>query len=114
MLVGVLGFFVEPGFSPDARGTLIIFDINGLHNVVHLASGALGLALAGSYTGARTYAIGLGIIYTLVFLLGLLGGDTILGLMPVNGPENVLHLLIAVVGLGARFATPAQPAPTTA
>jgi hypothetical protein len=52
-LVGVAGFFTG--------GTLLIFGINALHNVVHLVSGVLGLA-AGFYAGgqwARYYNQGL-------------------------------------------------------
>src|SRR5215212_1514659 len=56
LLAGILGFFYTADFStgdattdPGNRDALIgIFDVNGWHNVVHLASGLLGLALAGS------------------------------------------------------------------
>ena len=41
-------------------------------------------------------------------------GDSILGLVPVNTEDNVLHALIGVAGIGAGMATPAEPAPTTA
>ncbi len=118
-LAGILGFFVNSSFevgSTVPRDTLVLFDINGWHNIVHLASGALGLALAKSYAGARAYAIGLGAVYVLVTILGFIVGNdgTLLRLLPINTEDNILHLLIAISGLAAGLATPAQPRPSTA
>jgi hypothetical protein len=118
--VGILGFFYEGSFTTgdDAprEGLLGIFDVNGWHNVVHIASGLVGLALAGSYAGARAFALGFGAVYALVALVGFIMGDgeVILGLIPVNTADNVLHLLIAFAGIGAGVASPAVPEPTTA
>jgi len=67
---GVLGFFYESSFSTgddvypeNVDKVLDILDVNGWHNVVHIATGALGLAVAGSYANARLYALGLGAVY---------------------------------------------------
>lgn len=118
--VGILGFFYEGSFATGddtpREGLLGIFDVNGWHNVVHIASGVVGLAVAGSWTGARIYALGFGAVYTVVAIWGFILGDdgTILGLIPVNTPDDFLHLGIAVAGIGAGLATPASPPPTTA
>lgn len=117
--VGILGFFYEGSFTTgdDAPrdGVLGIFDVNGWHNVVHIASGLLGLATAKSYSGARTYALGFGAVYLVVAIVGFVMGDgeVILGLIPVNTEDNVLHTLIALAGLGAGVATPSVPEPST-
>jgi hypothetical protein len=117
---GILGFFYNADFGTgdgtDRDAVLGILDVNGWHNVVHIATGALGLALAASYAGSRGYAIGLGVVYLLVTLLGFIAGDgeEIFNLIPVNTEDNVLHLLIGIAGVGAGLATPAQPAPTAA
>lgn len=115
---GVLGFFVEASFDVREnvpRETLIFFDVNGWHNVVHLASGAVLLAVAGSYAAARTVAIAYGVIYVVVVIAGFIAGDggTIISLIPINTEDNILHILIAAAGIGAGLATPAHPAPTT-
>jgi hypothetical protein len=118
---GVLGFFYNASFATgdatltDRDAVLGVLDVNGWHNVVHLASGALGLALAGSFGGARAYAGGFGLVYLVVAILGLAVGDgeSLFGLLPVNTGDNLLHLLIGVAGLGAFFASPSEPAPTT-
>jgi hypothetical protein len=92
-----------------------VLSVNGWHNVFHLLTGLVGLALARSYSGARTYAIGLAVVYTVVAIWGFVIGDgeSILGFLPINTEDNVLHLLIALAGLLAGFATPATPRPST-
>jgi hypothetical protein len=123
---GILGFFYSASFSTgdgtERDAVLGILDVNGWHNLVHIATGALGLAVAASYGGARGYAIGLGAVYILVAALGFIAGDgdEILNLIPVNTEDNFLHLLIGIAGVGAGLATPASeprpayPAPGTA
>ena len=117
---GIMGFFYdstfESGDDASRDAVLGILDVNGWHNVVHIASGVLGLAVAGSYANARLYALGFGGVYILVAVLGFIygNGDEIFDIIPVNTEDNVLHALIGVAGIGAGFATPAEPAPTTA
>ena len=118
VLAGILGWFYSASFgSPgEVDGVLGILDVNGWHNLVHIASGVIGLAVAGSYSNARLYALGFGGVYILVAILGFIygNGDEIFDIIPVNTEDNVLHALIGVAGIGAGMATPAEPAPTTA
>jgi hypothetical protein len=120
VVVGILGFFYNASFGTgdgtERDAVLGILDVNGWHNVVHIASGVVGLALAGSYDGARVYALGFGAVYLVVALLGFLAGDgdEILNLVPVNTEDNLLHVLIGLAGVGAGLATPSTPAPSTA
>jgi hypothetical protein len=109
---GILGFFYSSDFSDpgDVDAVLGLLDVNGWHNVVHLATGALGLVAfaAGAYA-ARTYALGLGAVYIVGAVWGFVvgDGDAILSIVPVNTEDNVLHLLIGIAGLAAGAATPA-------
>jgi Domain of unknown function (DUF4383) len=116
--IGVLGFFYSASFSTgdgtERDAVLGILDVNAWHNLVHIASGAIGLAVADSYGRARSYAIAFGAVYLVVAALGFLAGDgeEIFNLIPVNTEDNVLHLLIGVAGVGAGLASPAtEPAP---
>src|SRR5687768_8203724 len=119
VVIGIAGFFYSASFSTgdgtERDAVLGILDVNGWHNLVHIATGALGLAVASSYGGARGYAIGLGAVYLLVAALGFIAGDgdEIFNLIPVNTEDNVLHLLIGIAGVGAGLATPATTAPST-
>jgi hypothetical protein len=117
---GVLGFFYEAAFDTGddvpRAAVLGILDVNGWHNVVHIATGVAGLLLAGSWSAARAYAHAVGAVYAVVALAGFIEGDggVLIGLVPVNTEDNVLHALIALAGLVAGQATPVEPPPTLA
>jgi hypothetical protein len=119
LIAGIVGFFYNASFGTgddiERDAVLGILDVNGWHNVVHIASGAIGLLVVGSYSGARVYALAFGGIYLLVALLGFIAGDgeEILNLIPVNTEDNFLHLLIGLAGVGAGLATPSTLAPST-
>jgi uncharacterized membrane protein YuzA (DUF378 family) len=103
LLVGLAGFAVT-GFS-DFAGTstgdkLIFFEINPLHNIVHLAIGA-GLLLASRAVATAKAANTLvGAVYLLVGIVGLFILDSSANILSLNAPDNVLHLASAVVLLG--------------
>ena len=119
VVAGIVGFFYSASFSTgdgtERDAVLGILDVNGWHNLVHIASGAIGLFVASSYGGARLYALGLGVVYLVVAALGFIAGDgdEILNLIPVNTEDNFLHLLIGIAGVGAGLATPAREPSTT-
>ena len=115
---GILGFFYEAKFTNDVavrEAVLGILEVNGWHNVVHIATGVLGLAAAGSYAYSRVYALGLGAVYIVVAVWGFIigSGESILSIVPVNTEDNVLHLLIGIAGIAAGLATPSVPEPST-
>ena len=117
VLVGIIGFLVEPSFAVGdsaERGTLILFDINGWHNVVHLLSGIVGLAMVGTAAKARLFAIGYGVVYVLVTILGFAVGDggLLLSIIPINTADNLLHLAVAASGIAVGLASPAGRATT--
>ena len=76
VVAGIIGFFYSASFSVDPverSAVLGLLDVNGWHNLVHIGSGALGLAVAGF--AARSYALGLGLVYTVVAVWGFAIGD---------------------------------------
>ena len=111
LLVGLVGFLVNASFATGSAAqhdSLLGFDINGWHNVVHLASGLLLLSVAGRAGLARTVVLAFGAVYALVTILGFIVGDggTLLGLIPINTADNLLHLALAASALAAAFASP--------
>ena len=112
LVAGILGFFVDSSFDVGngVQGDeLIAFEVNGIHNLVHIASGLLGLAVAGSPANSRLYALGFGAVYLLVTIVGFVDGEDFLGLFPLNDADNFLHLAIALTGIAAGLASDPDP-----
>jgi hypothetical protein len=104
LLVGILGFIADSSFGSgsDVQGDdFIIFEVNGWHNIVHILSGLLGLALWRRADTARAYALGFGAVYLAVTIWGFITGDNVLWLIPVDTADNFLHLAIALTGIAA-------------
>ena len=116
LAVGILGFIADSSFGTgsDVEGSdFIIFEVNGWHNIVHILSGLLGLALWRRRDLARAYALGFGAVYLVVTIWGFITGDQVLWLIPVDTADNILHLLIAAAGLAAGFTSRDATAPRT-
>lgn len=105
VLVGLIGFLADAGFDTgsdiDGDKLLGVFEVSGIHNIVHLASGALLLAAFPKRASAKTVALAFGVVYLLVTIIGFIQGDNVLGLIPVNPADNVLHLAISALGIAA-------------
>jgi hypothetical protein len=116
LVVGVLGFIADSSFGGGSGvegSDLIVFEVNGWHNIVHILSGLLGLAVWRRRDAARAYALGFGAVYLVVTIWGLITGDQVLWLIPVDTADNLLHLLIAAAGLAAGLASREVTAPRT-
>jgi len=106
---GIVGFFYSSAFGTPGNTELVLglLGVNGWHNLVHLATGALGLAVMGSVASARTYALVLGVVYVALAIWGVIigSGQSILGIVPINGPDDLLHLLLGILGVAAGVAS---------
>ena len=101
-LVGVTGFFITglDNFASETNKTLAGFEINPLHNLVHLAIGLAGLAMWRRLDTAKTYGWLLAAGYGLAFLYGLFAaGNSDINFLSLNGADNGLHLVSAVAGV---------------
>ncbi len=106
LLVGVLGFV--PGITTDygsmgAAGTgsmamlLGIFQVSVLHNIVHLLFGVAGLAMSRTASGARSFLVGGGVVYIVLWIYGLvIDQSSSANFVPVNAADNWLHLLLGI------------------
>jgi hypothetical protein len=109
LLAGVLGFFADGSFDVAGdlgRGSFLGFDVNGWHNVVHVLSGLVLLGAAGRRIPARRVAIGFGLVYGVVAIIGLVDGSDVLGIIPIDGADNALHVGLAALGVLAGLASP--------
>jgi hypothetical protein len=110
---GILGFI--PGITSnyddlsfagkDSNAELLgLFQVSILHNLVHILFGIAGLALARTWDGARTYLLGSGVIYAVLVVYGLVvSSDSSANFVPMNNPDDVLHLVLAIGLLGGYF-----------
>ena len=114
LLAGIFGFLADATFDTgssadtDANGnadgmlqgdSFLGFEVNGWHNVVHILSGVVLLAAASRAKSARTVSIAFGAVYGLVAIIGLIDGNDVLGFIPVNAADNLLHIALSAVGI---------------
>src|SRR5918911_1856896 len=90
--VGLVGFAVNGSFDPDKGSDLIVFMVNGWHDLVHLLSGLLLLAGVGHRRRAEGAALLFGVAYGVVTVWGLAGDQPVLGLFHTDGADNALHV----------------------
>ena len=104
LVVGILGFIPGitsnydqlkfAGHNSDAQ-LLGIFDTSILHNIVHLLYGLAGIALARTIDGARTFLVGGGLVYLVLFVYGAIWhGEAGSNWIPVNWADDILHLAL--------------------
>jgi uncharacterized protein DUF4383 len=113
LVVGIAGFI--PGITTnlyegldfaghDGNAELLgIFQVSVLHNIVHLLYGVAGLALSRTWPGARTFLIGGGAIYLVLWLYGvIIDKDSGANFVPLDSADDWLHfaLGLAMIGLG--------------
>ncbi len=112
LLVGILGFI--PGITTnygdmtfvghDSEAKLLgLFQVNVLHNIVHLLFGVAGLVLARAWESSRLFLIGGGAVYLVLWLYGLvIDLNSTANFVSLNTADNWLHLFLGIgmVGLG--------------
>jgi uncharacterized membrane protein len=111
LLAGILGFV--PGitahsndlsFAGHDSGAKLLgtFQVSILHNIVHLLFGVVGIALARTADGARSFLVGGGAVSLSLWVLGVVGGGD---WIPVNTADNWLHFALGIGMLALGFAT---------
>jgi hypothetical protein len=106
LVAGVAGFV--PGITTNlydglefagnegSAELLGLFEVSVLHNIVHGLFG-LGIVAAKRHVSSLQYLLAAGALYTVLFLLGLLGGGD---WVPINDADDALHLVLAASLLG--------------
>src|SRR3712207_2087763 len=101
LLVGIAGFV--PGLTEDAPGDFAgedsegsifgVFQTGILHNLVHGLFGVAGIAMSRAAGSARTFLLGGGAVYLVLFVAGMLG---VMDWLPADDTDDWLHLALGV------------------
>lgn len=111
VIAGVAGF-IRPLTNAEPDGVIVtqttdllgIFAVNWFHNLAHLIIGVLGLIAAARTEWGRLYSQVVGVVYAVLFIIGIFVVDReFLGILPLDWPDNVLHLVSAVLALVVGF-----------
>lgn len=96
-LVGILGFLVS---TTLASANLIIFPVNVVHNIAHLA--LIGLPGIAAYFAGRTveYARAMTVLFAVLVVAGFLP-QPFLGIIPLGGWDIALHALSGIAAFAA-------------
>jgi hypothetical protein len=92
VVLGILGFFYDASFGEldSYEEAFAGLQVNGWLNLFFIATGSLGLLVAG--VSSRTYALTVGLLYTLLAIVGWGSGW--------------LFVAIGVLGIAAALGTP--------
>jgi hypothetical protein len=98
LAAGVLGFlpFLGGSYTMTNSALLGLFNINLLHNLVHIVIGIAGLAAGASLANSRMFCQVAGVVLLLLGVLGVFVANP-LGLLYIGGLDIALHLVSGAV-----------------
>jgi len=114
LVAGVLGFVPSLGGSDTQTNHALfgVFQVNLLHNLVHVAIGIAGLAAASSLANSRAFCQVVGVILVLLGVIGI-GVANPLGLLYIGQADIPLHLVSGAVLAYFGFAAPVSTRSTS-
>jgi len=113
LILGIAGFLPFPAlnpFHPEGVGARYVFNlvaINSIHNIIHLAIGITALLSARSENAARHWGTIAGAVLLFLFVAGMVQAvveglpkdQLFLGLVPLNSPGHILHLVSGIIAV---------------
>lgn len=116
--MGIIGFFFADEFRRgSADDELIVFRLNHLHNIVHVALGVVWIGASRTLAAAKAINVLLGAVLIVVAILGFTAIDlvhTLLNIVDSSDPDNFLHIVTGALALyfGTAGAQSARAAPS--
>lgn len=106
VILGILGFI--PGIidyddlawagTDSTAEAFGLFRVSGLHNLIHLLYGVVGLGMSRRALASQAYLIVGGFIFLILTFWGFFAGaESPANFLPFNEPVNWTHLIIACV-----------------
>ncbi|MFJ6281175.1 MAG: DUF4383 domain-containing protein [Actinomycetes bacterium] len=113
LLVGVLGLipgittqYDSMAFASGSEAMLLgAFQVSVLLSLVYLAMAAAGIWMSRGVNQARNFLIGSGVVLLVMWLYGLIVGNSAANILSTNASTNWLNLILGVVagGLGIAY-----------
>ena len=112
-VIGIMGFIPALVSQPESLPPYVsnlgvisgygylmgLFPVNTPHNIIHIATGLLGIVTSISLDSSRLFSGQLGIYYTTLAVLGLIPvANTFFGLFPIYGVDVILHGITGIYG----------------
>lgn len=111
LAMGIIGFLPIEAINPlhvegvGARYLLHFMAITPAHNLIHLAIGASGLWAAQEPVRGQRWAVVIGVVVLLLFLIGMIQAialglpvdQLLLGLVALNSPGHTFHLVTGIL-----------------
>jgi hypothetical protein len=88
---GAVGLAIDPSFEMPGEGW---------HQLIHMTSGLLLLAIHRDAAIATIAALAFGIAYAAIGVIGVVNGEEVVGLIPVGTSDNIIHSVITLAALG--------------
>lgn len=100
-VLGLLGLLKTnfTGFASSDGETLFWMSVNPLTNVIHLAAGLVGIAMARRVDSARRFALAVGVVGVPFALLEFAVGDSRADIFGRDARMAGVHLAVAAAGL---------------
>jgi Domain of unknown function (DUF4383) len=115
---GIAGFFYNGTFTSNEHihdDLLGAFSVNGWSNTLHILLGIWGLSAAGSWSGARAFCYGGGLLLCALaawgFILG--SGQSIISIIPADTAIDFARLVLGAIAVVCGVFTSPEPAPST-
>lgn len=112
LLVGILGLI--PGITTQYDGMafaagseamlLGVFQVSVLLNLVYMAMGAVGVWMSRALLEARNFLIGSGLVLLVMWLYGIIVGDSTANILSTNASTNWLNLILGIIAAGLGLA----------
>jgi hypothetical protein len=114
VLAGIAGFFVTgfDNFTQNTNEKLLIFQLNPMHNVVHLGAGLFLVIMCSLFSApvAEGACMGAGLFLIVAFVIGVSAPDnlTIISMFGEGDAENFNHIVIGVTTLAVGLISSGQ------
>jgi hypothetical protein len=97
---GVVGYaFLDSSFDTPGEGW---------HHLIHLVSGVVLIALGREAVVARAGAIGFGVFYTGLAVIGIADGEEVLGLIEADAADKLFHTVLGLASLASGLLSPGE------